>query len=209
MGSHGIPGKSIYVPARLYQMQNHCWTRLLPVVLLRVVQNMRLIRFIKPILILPQKNSPESVFACQTSVNDGSATATNGGNGNTGDELNYPYNHGPGCCGFNNPSWNLVQAYKTDANGLPFLDGSYNNAPLVSATTNPWTGTVDPRLDWTAGRPGKPYFDWGTLIRPGFATRQMMEFLFPRRMVMPKVSREYILLLKLYSGAPLKWLRIM
>jgi len=110
-----------------------------------------------------QKNSPESVFACQTSVNDGSATATNGGNGNTGDELNFPYNHGPGCCGFNNPSWNLVQAYKTDANGLPFLDGSYNNPPLVSATTGAWTGTVDPRLDWAVGRPGKPYFDWGII----------------------------------------------
>jgi hypothetical protein len=110
-----------------------------------------------------QKNSPESVFACQTSVNDGSAIATNGGNGNTGDELNHPYNYGPGCCGFNNPSWNLVQAYKTDANGLPFLDGSYNNSPLVSDKNNPWTGNVDPRLDWTAGRPGKPWFDWGTV----------------------------------------------
>ena len=110
-----------------------------------------------------QKNSPESVFACQTSVNDGSAIATNGGNGNTGDELNHPYTFGPGCCGFNNPSWNLVQSYKTDANGLPFLDGSYNNAPLVSDKTNPWNGTVDPRLDWTAGRPGKPWFDWGTI----------------------------------------------
>jgi len=110
-----------------------------------------------------QKNGPESVFSCQTSVNDGSAIATNGGNGNTGDELNFPYNHGPGCCGFNNPSWNLVQAYKTDANGLPFLDGSYNNAPLVSGTTNPWTGNVDPRLDWVAGRPGRPYFDWGVI----------------------------------------------
>ena len=110
-----------------------------------------------------QKNGSESVFAVQAAVNDGSATATNGGNGNTGDELNFPYNHGPGCCGFNNPSWNLVQAFKTDANGLPFLDGSYNNAPLVSGNTNAWTGTVDPRLDWTAGRPGKPYFDWGTI----------------------------------------------
>jgi len=110
-----------------------------------------------------QKNSSESVFACQTSVNDGSAIATNGGNGNTGDELNFPYNHGPGCCGFNNPSWNLVQAYKTDVNGLPFLDGSYNNAPLVSGAGNPWTGTVDPRLDWVAGRPGEPYFDWGII----------------------------------------------
>ncbi len=110
-----------------------------------------------------QKNSPESVFAVQASVNDGSSTSTNGGNGDTGDELDFPYNHGPGCCGFDNPSWNLVQAYKTDANGLPFLDGSYNNAPLVSATSNPWTGTVDPRLDWSVGRPGKPYFDWGTI----------------------------------------------
>ncbi len=110
-----------------------------------------------------QKNGPESVFACQASVNDGSAISTNGGNGRTGDELNYPYNHGPGCCGFNNPSWNLVQAFKTDANGLPLLDGSYNNTPLVSGTTTPWTGTVDPRLDWCVGRPGKPYFDWGTV----------------------------------------------
>src|SRR6185312_846541 len=110
-----------------------------------------------------QKNGSESVFACQASVNDGSAIATNGGNGDTGDELNFPYNHGPGCCGFNNPSWNLVQAYKTDPNGLPYLDGSYNNAPLVSDAANPWTGTVDPRLDWAVGRPGEPFFDWGTI----------------------------------------------
>lgn len=111
-----------------------------------------------------QKNSAESVFACQASVNDGSSTATNGGNGDTGDELNFPYNNGPGCCGFNNPSWNLVQAYKTDATGLPYLDGSYNNNPLINDPVNtPWAGTIDPRLDWVAGRPGEPYFDWGTI----------------------------------------------
>lgn len=110
-----------------------------------------------------EKNSPESIFATQASVNDGSAIATNGGNGDTGDELNFPYNHGPGCCGFNNPSWTLVQDYKTDATGLPFLDGSANNPPLVSDPANPWKGTVDPRLDWVAGRPGKPYFDWGII----------------------------------------------
>ncbi len=43
-----------------------------------------------------QKNGSESVFACQASVNDGSSTSTNGGNGDTGDELNFPYNNGPG-----------------------------------------------------------------------------------------------------------------
>jgi starch-binding outer membrane protein, SusD/RagB family len=111
-----------------------------------------------------QKNGSESVFACQTSVNDGSSTANNGGNGDTGDELNFPYNNGPGCCGFNNPSWNLVQAYKTDGNGLPLLDGSFNKTPLINDPSNTvWTGTVDPRLDWVAGRPGEPYFDWGTI----------------------------------------------
>src|ERR1700744_895868 len=111
-----------------------------------------------------QKNSPESVFACQASVNDGSSTANNGGNGDTGDEANFSYNHSPGCCGFNNPSWNLVQAYKTDANGLPLLDGSYNNAPLINdPSVAPWSGTVDPRLDWAVGRPGEPYFDWGVI----------------------------------------------
>lgn len=110
------------------------------------------------------KNSPESVFACQASVNDGSSTANNGGNGDTGDELDFPYNHGPGCCGFNNPSWNLVQAYKTDANGLPLLDGSYNSSPLINDPSGTaWSGTIDPRLDWVAGRPGEPYFDWGII----------------------------------------------
>jgi hypothetical protein len=109
-----------------------------------------------------QKNGPESVFACQASVNDGSSTANDGGNGDMGDVLNFPYGQGPiGCCGFNNPSWNLVQAYKTDAGGLPLLDGSYNSKPLVSDTSNAWAGTVDPRLDWVAARPGKPYLDWG------------------------------------------------
>jgi hypothetical protein len=111
----------------------------------------------------PQKNGAESVFACQMSVNDGSSTANDGGNGNMGDVLNFPYGTGApgGCCGFNNPSWNLANAYKTDANGLPLLDGSFNNGPVVSDSTNIYTGTLDPRIDWNIGRPGVPYLDWG------------------------------------------------
>ncbi len=111
-----------------------------------------------------QKNGPESVFACQMSVNDGSSTANDGGNGNMGDVLNYPNGAGApgGCCGFNNPSWNLANAYKTDANGLPLLDGSYNDGQLVSDTSNAYSGTLDPRIDLNMGRPGIPYLDWGT-----------------------------------------------
>jgi hypothetical protein len=110
----------------------------------------------------PQKNGPESVFACQMSVNDGSASANDGGNGNMGDVLNYPNGTGApgGCCGFNNPSWNLANAYKTDANGLPLLD-TWNDGAVVSDSTNLYTGNLDPRIDWTIGRPGIPYLDWG------------------------------------------------
>ena len=110
-----------------------------------------------------QKNGPESVFACQMSVNDGSSTANDGGNGNMGDVLNFPNGAGApgGCCGFNNPSWNLANAYKTDADGLPLLDGSYNDGQTVSDTSNAYSGTLDPRIDWNMGRPGIPYLDWG------------------------------------------------
>lgn len=101
-------------------------------------------------------NSAESVFAVQNSVNDGSGT-----NGNYGDNLNFPNGGGPGgCCGFNNPSISLANSYKTDANGLPMYN-TFNTGNNISAPTSPYVGTVDPRLDWTVGRPGIPYLDWG------------------------------------------------
>ena len=111
-----------------------------------------------------QKNSSESVFAAQTSVQDGSSVDWGGDpNGNYGDILNFPYNGGPGaCCGFYNPSQDLANAYKTDANGLPLLDESYAAKPWVSDPAGAaYSGTLDPRIDWTAGRPGIPYLDWG------------------------------------------------
>ena len=40
-----------------------------------------------------------------------------------------------GCCGFFQPSSELVNSFRTDANGLPLLDGSYNDpANLVKVT---------------------------------------------------------------------------
>jgi len=113
-----------------------------------------------------QKNSAESVFAAQTSVNDGANT----GNGNKGDELNFPYaaTSPGGCCGWDGPSQWLGNSYKTDANGLPLLDiatpgDNFNTGGDVS---NPrlgavWSGNLDPRIDITMGRPGIPYLDWG------------------------------------------------
>ena len=117
-----------------------------------------------------QKNGSESVFACQMSVNDGSAAAQNisGAAHSYGEALNFPYNGGPGaCCGFNNPSEDLANAYKTDANGLPLLDGTFQNSPFVSDPAGAYTGTLDPRIDWTMGRAGIAYLDWGN--HPGDA----------------------------------------
>lgn len=105
-----------------------------------------------------QDNSAESIFAYQPSVNDGSGT-----NGDYGDNLNYPNSGGPGgCCGFFNPSISMTNAYKTDpVTGLPLLD-TYNTGNNVSSPANPYKGTLDPRVDLIAGRPGIPYLDWGT-----------------------------------------------
>jgi starch-binding outer membrane protein, SusD/RagB family len=101
-------------------------------------------------------NSAESVFAYQSSVNDGSGT-----NGNYGDVLNFPNSAGPGgCCGFNNPSISLANSYKTDASGLPLFD-NFNNGQNVSDTVNAYAGTLDPRIDLVMGRPGIPFLDWG------------------------------------------------
>ncbi|MDQ4139357.1 MAG: RagB/SusD family nutrient uptake outer membrane protein [Bacteroidota bacterium] len=114
------------------------------------------------------ENNSESILEVQNSVADGGS----GQNGNWGDNLNFPYNAGPGgCCGFYQPSQNLVNAFKTDANGLPLLD-TYNETDVKSdeglAATDPFTpfeGTLDPRLDWTVGRRGIPFLNWG--IHPG------------------------------------------
>ncbi|HVU95754.1 MAG TPA: RagB/SusD family nutrient uptake outer membrane protein [Puia sp.] len=108
------------------------------------------------------KNNPESVFAAQMSVNDGSAAAGSG-NGNYGDVLNFPYGGGPGaCCGFFNPSQDLANAYKTDANGLPLLGTAFQAGANVSdGTAGQYTGNLDPRIDISIGRAGIPYLDWG------------------------------------------------
>ena len=115
-------------------------------------------------------NGKESVFAIQNNIGDGSRIR-----GNPGHSLNYPYGSSApgGCCGFFQPSHSLVNSYKVDANGLPFLDSIVfqidlkNDEGLESAEsfTPDNTTPLDPRLDWTVGRRGIPYLDWG--LHPG------------------------------------------
>ena len=113
------------------------------------------------------RNNAEAVFEVQYTV-----TAADGSGGNAGDELTYMYPNGPGgCCGFFQASQNLVNAYKTDEKGLPmirtFNDENVKNDEglLSSAPFEPYTGRLDSRVDWTLGRRGIPYIDWG--LHPG------------------------------------------
>ncbi len=114
------------------------------------------------------RNGKEAVYTVQYSVNDGSG----GINAGTGEVLNFPYKGGGspgGCCGFFQPTQEFVNSFRTNADGLPLLDGSYNNDPVlndqglaIDATNyvlDP--GNLDPRLDWSVGRRGIPYLDWG------------------------------------------------
>ncbi len=108
------------------------------------------------------QNSAEGILEVQQAVNVGTDDHSN-----QGDILNFPYGAGPGgCCGFHQPSQNLVNAFRVDANGLPFV-ATYNDKDVAfdtPATTDKFTvdpNPIDPRVDWTAGRRGIPYLDWG------------------------------------------------
>ena len=50
-------------------------------------------------------------------------------------------------------SQNLVNAFRTDDNGLPYLDGTFNKVNVTEGSE----GNVDPRLDLTVGRIGLPF----------------------------------------------------
>ena len=96
------------------------------------------------------ENGKESLWAVQYSKNDG----TTWGN------LNFSYRlivpcipkvHDAGC-DFYKPSLNLVNAYRTNSDGLPLFDDAPNTDYAVGSAQ-----TVDPRLFVTVGVPGTPY----------------------------------------------------
>lgn len=113
-------------------------------------------------------NGSESIWAVQFSINDG----TNTGRVSFVTGLNSP--HGTplyGCCGFHLASQNMVNAFRTDANGLPLLD-TFNNSDIFNTITNgdaPLAAgvTLDPRIDHTVGVPGRPFKYKNTLKTSG------------------------------------------
>ena len=129
------------------------------------------------------KNNMESVFQVQFEAD---VTQTFGTEADLGESAVCPAMGFVGSVGgpdvgygyWKQPTFNLVNAFKTDSNGLPLLDGSFNNVNdigTISGDTSsiygpnflPYAGNLDPRLDWTVGRKGIPYLDWG--VDPGIA----------------------------------------
>ena len=113
---------------------------------------------------LAGENSTETMFAIQFTTDDGA-----GFNTNRQGALNF-INGGPygSCCGFFMPSQDLLNAYKTTAAGLPELD-TYADTDVTSdlgipsADTSfiPYTGSLDPRVDYTIARRGIDYNGYG------------------------------------------------
>ena len=107
------------------------------------------------------ENGPETIFAYQASANDGEP---DGNNANFGERLNFPHSGSPfGCCGFHQPSQNLVNFFQVDALGLPLALSAPAtwNVRNANFTGDSNTVAVDPRLDWTVGRDRVPFKDWG------------------------------------------------
>lgn len=102
------------------------------------------------------ENGKECLWAIQYSKNDGTVYGN----------LNFSYRlivpcipkvHDSGC-DFYKPSHNLVNAYRTNSDGLPLLD-DFASADYTVGSNQ----TVDPRLFVTVGVPGTPY-----MFNPGF-----------------------------------------
>lgn len=110
------------------------------------------------------ENGPESIFAIQFAADAGQSF-----NGNRGGTLNFP-GGGPfgSCCGFYQPTIDLANAFRVDADGLPLFD-AYNDDDFLNdynisseeAFTPDTTTPVDPRLDYTVGRRGIDYNGFG------------------------------------------------
>lgn len=123
------------------------------------VQGYDLLADFQQLDLLEYENGSESVFAIQFSKDDGSD-----GVGRVNWSMLLNSMTGPGCPwqgdGFFLPSQDLINAYQTDANGLPVFD--YQQRPDYGTVVFDQNGgyaldnvggNVDPRLDFVTGRP--------------------------------------------------------
>jgi SusD family. len=97
--------------------------------------------------------SPESIFEWQFSIDDG----TPDGNLNNGTPLNAPW-WPPhfSCCDFHKASYNMVNAFRVDDQGLPLFN-TFNDAEITNKETYFANNNWDPRIGHTVAIPGLPW----------------------------------------------------
>lgn len=97
--------------------------------------------------------TPESIWELQFTIQDG----TPRGNLNEGNGLTAPWwNPYFSCCDFHKASYNLVNAFKVGANGLPLFD-TFNEEDITNKTLYFANNNWDPRLNHTVAIPGFPW----------------------------------------------------
>ena len=108
------------------------------------------------------QNNEESILDIQYSVNDGAGVH------NSGMDHQVLFTRKLGyCCDYSAPSFDLFNAFKVDEDGLPLLDSFQENLLtedhniLFDEEFSPTDQLLDPRVDWTLGRRGIPFLDWG------------------------------------------------
>lgn len=126
-----------------------------------------------------KENHTEWVWGVQHSANDGTTQTGSGSAPNGNLDLRYTGSQvtsGPGLgrgFGFYQPTQWFVDHFRVNSDGLPYLDNYATNTSSVKnddglASTAPFSidiKPVDPRLDWSVGRRGVPFLDYG--INPG------------------------------------------
>lgn len=126
-----------------------------------------------------KENHTEWVWGVQHSANDGTTQTGTASAPNGNLDLRYTGSQvtsGPGLgrgFGFYQPTQWFVDHFRVNANGLPYLDNHATNPASVKnddglASTAAFTidtNPVDPRLDWSVGRRGIPFLDYG--MNPG------------------------------------------
>lgn len=154
------------------------------------------------------ENNIESIFEIQQSVNDGSGRVSS--HGNMDSQLCNGYNRFlPVCCGFYQPTQDLVNAFKVDDNGLPLLgiDGpKFNDENLkndygipVDVEFTPTDHLLDPRLDQTVGRRGVDFLGWGIMTGAEWIRDQSFGGPYLQKKLMYSKSEEAVAANPLYA----------
>ncbi len=154
------------------------------------------------------ENNIESIFETQQSVDDGSGRISS--HGNMDSQLCNAYNRFlPVCCGFYQPTQDLVNAFKVDDNGLPLLgiDGpKFNDENLENdyeipsgIEFIPTDHLLDPRIDQTVGRRGVDFLGWGIMTGAEWIRSQSFGGPYLQKKLMYSKSEEAIASNPLYK----------